>query len=215
MVRSLENIPNHMVLFDVPWKTYAGMIEAFGNKRLPHVYQYGTLEIRSICKRYEVIRSVLGQLIEMGSMQLGASIRSVGSTTRQDQKLEQGIEPYESYYVGANARVSSARRSDARRRAAPDLMADVEWNQGLLPKLKTYAALGVREVWIYHEGTVKFHALSPNAEYETVNCSVAFPPVTSKKVTQLARHICKTSQNELMREFLTHLQEKQESSELY
>lgn len=212
MVSIPRNVPSHIVLFDVPWDAYAGMIEAFGDKRMPHVYQHGTLEIHSICKQHELIRLALGRFVEFGSLELGMHIRSVGSATRQNQKLEHGIEPYASYYIGRNAINGRNRTAKARRESVPDLVIDIEWSRFLLPKLKTYAALGVREAWIYHQGKVKFHALSNNAEYETVRKSVAFPLMSSKQISYFTGRICKVRQNDLTHEFLTYLQNKQKLS---
>jgi len=209
MSSSEQNVPNHLVLYDVPWDAYTRIIDALGEKRLPHVYQQGTLEMMSPSEDHERIKRFLGRLIESASLELGIKIRSVGSATRQHEELEHGIEPDESYYIGRNA--IPAKRSRAKRRpAVPDLVVEVEWSRAVLSKLESYRILGVAEVWRYWRAKVEIFALAPNLQYQSCDRSRLFEQVAAKDLTRLLGRLKKTDENTLVREFIDQLRKSRD-----
>ncbi len=209
---SSANIPiaNHLVLYDVSWSTYTGMIDALGDKRLPHVYQRGTLEMMSPTEEHESIKRFMGRLVEAASLELRVAIRSVGSATRQNQRLAHGVEPDESYYIGRHA-AAGARRGTAGRKAVPDLVIEIEWSRAVLSKLDSYAVLGVREVWRYYRGKVEFFQLDSQHQYERVDHSRAFEVVKSSDVSKFVSRLEKSDENSLIIEFVELLRRRMKS----
>jgi Uma2 family endonuclease len=178
----MSTVPNHIVLYDIPWNAYTKMMDALGEKHLPHVYQKGTLEMMSPAEEHERIKKILARLVETASIELKVPLSSVGSATRRDRKLEHGLEPDESYYVGDESveRAESAGAKDT----VPDLAIEIAWSRPVLAKLDSYAILGVKEIWRYQRGKVEFFVLGNDGRYSSVERSLAFPLLTTKLINQ-------------------------------
>jgi hypothetical protein len=52
-------------------------------------------------------------------------------------------------------------------RDRPDIAIEVIWTLGGIDKLEVYRKLGVREVWYYERGTLRFFALRGERGHET------------------------------------------------
>jgi Uma2 family endonuclease len=203
----MSSLPNHIVLYDIPWDAYTKMMDAFGEKHLSHVYQHGTLEMMSPSEEHDWIARFLDRLIGTASMELDVPILSVGSATRRIKRLEHALEPDESYYIGRESIARARRRSSAdRKHAAPDLVVEVEWSRAVLSKLESYAVLGVPEVWRYRKGKVDFHLLGTGGTYSVVKNSLAFPLLSSADVTRFVKRLPRSAdENQLIKSFLVHL----------
>jgi len=208
---SSHDIPNHIVIYDLPWKSYTGMIDALGEKHVPHVYQQGTLEMMSPSHEHESISRFLARLLGMAAYQLRVELLSVGSTTRRHQKADHGFEPDESFYVGVTAATARKLTSAAAKRLPPDLAVEIEWSRAVLKKLDSYAVLGVREVWRYYRRKVEFLVLNDEAKYEVVERSRFFPQITAAQVTRLVGRLKDDDQNVLLDEFLDALRKSKKS----
>src|SRR5687768_7500279 len=115
-------IPDHIVLYDVPWSAYLKMMDAFGDKHLHHVYQEGTLEMMSPSENHEMISRFLTLLVDMTALELKVPIIAVGSATRRHYRLKHALEPDGSYYIGRRSIEHAKRRTkDEAIEAAPDL----------------------------------------------------------------------------------------------
>jgi Uma2 family endonuclease len=204
-------VPNHIVLEDISWSAYSGLLKAFAEKHVPHVYQRGRLEMMSPSHGHEHISRFLARLIDAASYQMRIEVMNVGSATRRHQKSKQGIEPDESFYIGEKA-VIARKLSDAEaRRLPPDLAIEIEWSRAVLDKLKAYSALGVREVWRCNRKNVEFLVLSDSGNYEAVERSIFFSRIDSKTVSNLVRRMKDTDQLVLLDEFLGSLRKSKRS----
>ena len=177
-------VPNHIVLYDIPWDAYTKMMDALGEKHVSHVYQKGTLEMMSPSEEHELIKTILGRLIEAAAFELKVPMLPVGSATRRHKKLEHGFEPDESYYVGRESVERAKRKSTGGKETVPDLAIEVAWSRAVLTKLKSYAVVGIPEVWRYQRGKVEFFVLGEDSKYESVERSSAFPLFTTKLINQ-------------------------------
>jgi Uma2 family endonuclease len=193
------------VLYDVPWGAYEKILSAFGDRRFPHTYREGALEIMmSPSEEHEQIKSFLGRLIELAALELGIHFKAVGSATQRDKKLLQGLEPDESYYIPYVAK-PHGKATSAQKKSPPDLAIEVDLRKLDLERMKSYAKLGIRELWRYRKGKVEFFFLSPERSYELVGKSRVFPVIGSKDVTRFVKKMQATDDFSATRSFISWL----------
>jgi len=194
------------VLFNVSWGAYEKILKAFGDRRFPHTYQEGTLEIMmSPSEEHEQIKSFLGRLIEMAALELGIHFKAVGSATQRDKKLLQGLEPDESYYIPYVAQPRGKAAGRVPKKSPPDLAIEVDLRKLDLERMKSYANLGIRELWRYRKGKVEFFCLSPKRSYQLVSHSRAFSMIGSKDVTRFVKKMQATDDYSATRAFVAWL----------
>jgi len=197
------------VLFNVPWEAYQEILNAFGDRRFPHTYQEGTLEIMmSPSEEHEQIKSFLGRLIELAALELSIRFKAVGSATQRDKKLLQGLEPDESYYIPYVAQPRGKAAGRVQKKSPPDLAIEVDLRKLDLERLKSYAKLGIRELWRYRKGKVEFFCRSPKRSYELANYSLAFPMIASTDVTRFVKKMQATDDYSATRSFVAWLTKK-------
>lgn len=201
----LEIFANPM--FDVSWEEYEGILDAFGDHRFRHTYQQGTLEMMSPSSEHERIKEFLGRLVDASAMEFDIQIRSAGSSTRRTKRMEQGLEPDKSYFVEQRGREAAVRDYDDPA-SAPDLAIEIDLRHPDLNRLKSYAILGVREVWQYRNETLTFFALQPDLRYDVVAMSTIFPSLSSVELTDFVRRLDASDENKLTREFMELLRTK-------
>src|SRR5688572_8965256 len=121
-----DNLNGSVVLYDVSWDTYERLLSAFGDRRLPHTYSNGALEIISATQYYDWLKGFVGRLIETAALDLDIPIKGIGSTTLRRQMKEKGLEPDECYYVRNETRVRGKRKLDLKKDPPPDLAVEIE-----------------------------------------------------------------------------------------
>ncbi len=137
-------------------------------------YLEGVLELMSPSRQHELIKSILGQLVELYADVTGLDLWPVGSWTVRDARARRGVEADECYTVG-----------DPHGKDAPDLAIEVVWTKGGLDKLEIYRKIGVPEVWIWEEHTIRAHLLR-GERYEQVETSALMPDLDLSLIARLA-----------------------------
>jgi Uma2 family endonuclease len=166
------------VWIDVPWEAYEEILKAFGNRRFPHTYQDGTLEIMmSPSEDHEQIKSLIGRLIEVACLELKIHFKAVGAATRRNKKLMQGLEPDESYYIPYVPDLSSKIKRETEKKRSPNLAIEIDLRKPAVARMKTYAKLGIRELWRYRKRKVEFFGLSGTGKYKPLKSSIVFPMI--------------------------------------
>jgi Uma2 family endonuclease len=161
-------------LSGIPWAVYARLQRAKGDAPSPrYAYLDGDLELLRPGRAHERTKTNLARLVEAFGMLRDVPVTGMGSWTLKNRLLKKGVEPDECYFVG---------RSDGE---APDLALEVVMASDALDKLPIYAALGVREVWIWRHGALTVHALSGET-YTSVGRSALLPDLDLTMLTMLA-----------------------------
>ena len=143
----------------VSYREYEAVLAIRGERNTPRItYLEGVLELMSPSRQHEKDKTRFARLLEAWAEERGIDIEGVGSWTLRDEKVERGAEPDECYTVG-RVPVSDDDR--------PDLAVEVVWTSGGIDKLEVYRKLGVREVWFYARGTLRFFGLRGEA-YEAM-----------------------------------------------
>jgi Uma2 family endonuclease len=169
------------------WADYERVLAIRGDHSAPRIaYLDGTLEIMSLSRSHESIKSDLGCLVEVWCLERGIEFSAYGSWTLQIKRLKLGIEPDECYAI--------ARSRDVDR---PDLAIEVIWTAGGLDKLAAYAKLGVREVWHWRRGRISVHVLR-GGRYRGASVSAVLPGID---LDQLASFLDRDSTSAAIREY--------------
>jgi Uma2 family endonuclease len=197
------------VFYGVPWEAYEEILEAFGDRRFRHTYQDGTLEIMmSPSEDHEQIKSFLGRLIEITCLELGVHFKAVGSATQRKEARLQGLEPDESFYIPYVPERHKVGRGRAKAKPTPELAIEIDLRKLDVPRMKTYARLGVRELWRYHKRKVEFFHLSRTGKYDRMDSSRIFPIIASKDVTRFLEEMRETDDYPATHSFLVWLREQ-------
>jgi Uma2 family endonuclease len=138
-----------VVLRNVTWADYQHQLELRGERPVPRVaYLEGTLELMTPSRSHEVIKSMIGRLVEAWCLEMDVAITPYGSWLLESEAAARALEPDECYVFG-----------DDPEPACCDLAIEVIWTSGSINKLEIYRKLGVREVWIWKAGKLAVFAL--------------------------------------------------------
>ena len=162
------------MLSGIRWAVYAGLLKSRRQAASPrYAYLDGDLEIMRPGRAHERTKTNLARLIEAYGMLRDVPVTGMGSWTLKHRLLKKGVEPDECYFVG---------RSEG---DAPDLAIEVVFANGALDKLPIYAALGVREVWIWRSGILTVNELRAEG-YAPIARSGLLPELDLTMLTMLA-----------------------------
>jgi len=169
---------------DLSWDNYEQLLKVFEERRFPHTFVDGVLEIMTISYEHEWLKKVLARFIENLSIVFDVRITSAGSTTLRRQLKARGLEPDESYYIAHFAAVRGLKRINLNRHPPPDLVVEIEVSSKLLDRLEAYARLGVPEIWQHGPRGLRFLKRASDSTYRAVKRSLSFPQVTSDDVNR-------------------------------
>jgi Uma2 family endonuclease len=147
---------DHFVYLRVDWRGYQQLLAMRGERSVPRItYLEGLAELMSPSRYHELDKKRFARLLEAWSEIASVPLEGYGSWTLEDEEAERGAEADECYTVRRIA------KSDEDR---PDIAIEVVWTSGGINKLDVYRRLGVREVWFYNRGKLRFFALRREAD---------------------------------------------------
>jgi Uma2 family endonuclease len=145
------NTMDHFVYLRVGWDDYEKLLAMRGDSSVPRItYLRGVVELMSPSKYHEIDKKRFARLLEAWADATSVELEGYGSWTLKDEREERGAEADECYTVGRLAGGDDDR---------PDVAIEVVWTSGGIDKLEVYRKLGVREVWFYERGSLKFFLL--------------------------------------------------------
>jgi Uma2 family endonuclease len=155
-----------IVLRSVTWADYQRLLEIRGDRSVPRLtYLEGVLELMTPSQPHEVIKSMIGRLVEGYCMEKGIGITPYGSWTHERKEADRGIEPDECYVIGDDP---EPQRSD--------LAIEVEWTRGAINKLEVYQQLQVEEVWVWRKKRIEIFVLR-EGNYTPAKASTLLPEI--------------------------------------
>ncbi len=197
-----------IVLQNVSWDTYEGLLSARGDSPAPRfAFDRGNLEIMSPSVKHEWLKSLIGRLIEAYTEERGIRIKSVGATTLKSQLKAKGLEPDESYYIQNEALVRGREDLDLSTVPPPDLAVEIDVSTSSLDKLEIYSALGVSEVWTYDDGLVMYH-LKKTVEPFVAQRSKALPELAGGDLNRFLHMRATVDETSLVRAFRAWVREQ-------
>lgn len=192
----------HLVLSGITWPTYLALLkdlEPFPGVRV--AYDQGVLEIMSPSKLHEVLKRLIGRMLETLTLELNIECQSAGSTTWKREDLAKGIEPDECYYIANEPRVRGQDQADLMVDPPPDLAIEVDLGETGIDKLAIYAGLGVPEVWRHDGERLHVFLLQPDRRYMESGVSASFPFLPLDDLTRFLSQRQRTGETAFIREF--------------
>jgi Uma2 family endonuclease len=146
-------IDQRVYMHDVSWQAYEALLAWRGESSSPRMtYLDGELELMAPSRNHEAQKARFARLLEAWSEEMDIGLEGAGSWTLIQEDVGRGLEPDECYLLLDS-------KIDPLKAAAPDIAIEVVWTRGGLDKLEVYRKLGVREVWIWCDGKLRFHLL--------------------------------------------------------
>jgi len=148
------HVDQHVILHGLRWADYEALLAMRGDSPGTRItYLEGELELMAPSIDHEQFKIRLGRLLIAYAEARGIALEGFGSWTLRAEARERGVEPDECYTLGV----------PQTRPERPDIAVEVVWAAGGLDKLEVYRGLGVPEVWIWRDGTLRFHLLRGDA----------------------------------------------------
>jgi Uma2 family endonuclease len=174
-VNALPAFEARCVLHGVPWTTYDDLTRSNENNHLRLTYDQGDLEVMSPSGRHARISHVIGAAIYEWIMLNRITAEFGGNMTLKRREFTRGLEADECYWITSAAAMRGKDEIELAIDPPPDLALKVEVSHPLLPKLPIYQALGVPEVWHWHDDDLSVLRLAPSQGYRLVSDSVELP----------------------------------------
>ena len=144
------------------WKEFETIAALTANAPgLRITYLDGCVEFMTIGELHEMLKTILGFLLELYSCERGINLIPVGSATRGSEEKGASFEPDESYYIGE-------------KKENPDLALEVNITSGSIDKLEKYKRFNIIEVWFWENNQFFLYRLRNN-NYEQIARSEFFP----------------------------------------
>jgi Uma2 family endonuclease len=174
-------------LTGISWEQYETMIATVGDRpRLRLSYLDGTLEIMTISPEHEMLKKIIARLLEVYALESDIPLYSYGSATFRQRASTKGLEADESYCLDD-------------RKDVPDFAIEVVITSGTIDKLKIYAGLGIREVWVWQAGVITVQRLrSDGSGYDEFVSSALLPQLD---LAVLAAHMLPQDEPQALRAF--------------
>jgi Uma2 family endonuclease len=170
----------------ITWEQFKLIQRGFADSRSIRLAYYdGVLEIVSTSVDHELIKTIIGALLELYFLEMEIEFFPMGQATQE--KVEQvSLQPDESYSFGSPKKI-------------PDLAIEVILTSGNIEKLKKYCLLGVPEVWLWEDGVLDIYQLdSQDRQYQKLSTSKFLPNLD---IATLQRCILCTSPLEALKTF--------------
>ena len=168
------------------FKAIQGIIEKASGLKIS--YLDGVIEFMTLGEAHEIIKTIIGSLLEQYFLEKNIEFTAVGSATRASETKQVSFEPDESYYLGE-------------KKANPDLAIEVALTSGGKSKLEKYKRLGIAEVWFWENNQLSVYHFR-GEEYEEVSNSELLPELD---LELLVRCVQMPSQLEGMKEFRNNI----------
>ena len=147
----------------ITWEQFKLIQRGFADSRgIRLAYYEGILEIVSTSIDHELIKTIIGALLELYFLEMEIEFFPMGQAT-QEKAQQVSLQPDESYSFGSPKKI-------------PDLAIEVILTSGNTEKLKKYSLLGVSEVWLWEDGILDiYHLNAQNYQYQKSSVSKFLP----------------------------------------
>ena len=160
---------------NVSWQAYEALLVKTGDRAGQRIaYLDGILEIMSPSRRHEGEKKRIATLLEAYFEQTDTEYFPFGSTTLRRKEKKGGVEPDESYCIGAEKEV-------------PDLAIEVVVTSGGADKLEIYRRLRVKEAWFWQDEGFAIFCLQGD-RYQESDRSELLPDLDFNVFAQWVRH---------------------------
>ena len=200
---SIAHLPSGgtMIVPDVSWEDYQQLVaEANKQNGVRLTFAQGSLEIMSPLPIHEKYKEFLLRLMDRLSTLMGFDLESLGSTTFNQEWLDNGVEPDTCFYIKNAAKIIGKNRIDLAVDPPPDIAVEIDISHRSTTKLKIYEERLVPEIWLYDEQKLQILLLTETG-YADSPTSQSFPFLTSEALTQFLERSKTEGQGAVLRVF--------------
>ena len=173
-----------MIVPDVSWDNYQQLVTELNNQNgVRLTFDKGSLEIMSPLPIHEKYKEFLLRLMDRLSTLMNFELESLGSTTFNQEWLDNGVEPDTCFYIQNASKIIGKNRIDLAIDPPPDIAVEIDISHRSTTKLKIYEELKVPEIWLYDEQQLHIFLLSENGYIDSPT-SQSFPFLTSEALTR-------------------------------
>jgi Uma2 family endonuclease len=174
-----DRVTGRVLMRNVSWDTYTSLLEDSADGAIRFTYDHGLLEIEKPSRHHELIKRLVGEIVELCLRRSGMDFEPSGNATWREEAGLQGLEADESYHIQHAAEVRGKTELDLSVDPPPDLAIEVELTSSAIDKLPIYASLGVPEIWrVRANGTCQMLLLAVDGTYREIDASVCIPVLT-------------------------------------
>jgi Uma2 family endonuclease len=208
--KSIDHLPlgGTMIVPDVTWENYQQLVEELDHQNgVRLTFDKGSLEIISPLPIHEKYKEFLIRLMDRLSILMNFDLESLGSTTFNQEWLNNGVEPDTCFYIQNASKVIGKDRIDLAVDPPPDIAVEVDISHHSTTKLKIYEELKVPEIWLYDNLNLKIFILGENG-YIASSSSSSFPFLTSEALTRFLEQSKTQGQGAALQSFLEWVKTK-------
>lgn len=194
-------VDSTLILRNVPWDGYEGLLEAAGEAAgLRIAYDQGTLQIVTLSPERESYSRLIERLVDRLSARLHVKVLFFGSSTIKRKDRGRGAEPDACFYVKTAAVIGRKIQLDFATDPPPDIVVEIDITHDSVSKFPLYAALGVPELWRYDGTALTMYHLQ-DREYLPVSSSVALRVLDAATLTHFLQLSSDKDQHEILLAF--------------
>ena len=185
-LEAIERLPDGAMLRleGISWDQYEQLLEELVEWRGMRVsYDHGRVEILSPTFEHENYIGFISGIGRVLSEEMDIVVEAAGATAYKQERLLQGSEGDQSFYVLHATAIIGKPRIDLDFDPPPDVVVEVDITNESLSKFPIYAAFGVPEIWRYDGKRGAIYHLA-GQEYVEAASSLSFPCLTAKAMTQ-------------------------------
>ncbi len=176
-------------LGDVTWDQYVAISDALPERGNVHVtYDNGRLELVSISDLHELVKYLLGRLLDILIDEFEMDGNGYGQMTHRRKDLAKALEADACYYFRSWMKIRNlGRRIDLSRDPPPDLALEIDVTSSSIPRMPIYQKLGIRELWRFKDETVTVYVLNRQGKYKEMPRSPTFPLIPPGELVSFVR----------------------------
>lgn len=212
----LDTVAESRVQLHTDWEGYEKILEALGDACAVRVtYNQGELEIMTTGHEHEKLKTLLGCLLEVYMDEMDMTFEGGGAETFKRRELEKGFEPDECYWIGSHRAMIGVNKWDPTLHPPPDVGVEIQITHGLVKRLPIFAAIGIAEVWWYHDATLEILILQPGGEYEVTATSPTFPDLSPALMLEHLKLSGTQPTSDILRRFRSILRRRAQKPETF
>jgi Uma2 family endonuclease len=190
-----------VLMRNTSWQQYVDLRDSDEYRTIRMTFDRGELELMSPTRLHERVNFLIGHCIIAWVDAMRIPFQGCGSTTFRREDLQRGLEPDNCYYIENESAVRERDEVDLTIDPPPDLVVEVDVTSSSIDRIPMYLALGVPEIWRWHNDAVHVLVLSPENQYVEVVASRALPGFPIERMVELLKRRNSADGMTLIREF--------------
>jgi Uma2 family endonuclease len=190
-----------VLMRNTSWQQYVELRDSNEHRHVRMTFDRGELELMSPTRLHERLNFLIGHCIIAWVEEMRIPFQGCGSTTFRREDLQRGLEPDNCYYIENESAVRERDEVDLTIDPPPDLVVEVDVTSSSIDRIPIYVALGVPEIWRWHNDTLHVLVLSPDTQYVEVGASRALPGFPFERMVEMLKRRNSSDGTTLIREF--------------